>query len=73
LTPGDVLVIYTDGVTEAEDSSGEEFGESRLAETVRENIGASPAELLVRIQDAVQKFSAGEQSDDLTLVIAKAR
>jgi serine phosphatase RsbU (regulator of sigma subunit) len=73
LMPGDVLVIYTDGVTEAEDASGAEFGEARLAETVRKNGGATPAELLVHIQEAVQNFSAGEQSDDLTLVVARVR
>jgi sigma-B regulation protein RsbU (phosphoserine phosphatase) len=71
LMPGDILVIYTDGVTEAEDASATEFGEARLTETVRNNCGATPAELLVHIQQAVQNFSVGEQSDDLTLVVAR--
>jgi sigma-B regulation protein RsbU (phosphoserine phosphatase) len=69
----DVLVIYTDGVTEANDEHGNEFAEERLSETVRKNIQRSPAEILASIQDAVQKFSAGEQFDDLTLVVARAR
>jgi phosphoserine phosphatase RsbU/P len=73
LAAGDVLVIYTDGVTEAENASGCEFGEQRLIETLRANSGAHPSELLARIQEAVQKFSAGEQSDDLTLVVARVR
>ncbi len=73
LSPGDLLVIYTDGVTEATDASGNEFGEARLSETVRRNLTQSPNELLSTIQDAVEKFSVGEQSDDLTLVIARAR
>jgi sigma-B regulation protein RsbU (phosphoserine phosphatase) len=71
--PGDILVIYTDGVTEAEDASATEFGEARLTETVRNNCGATPAELLVHIQQAVQNFSVGEQADDLTLVVARVR
>ena len=72
-TPGDLLVIYTDGVTEAIGASGQEFGESQLCETVRANLRLSPEELLTAIQDAVQKFSVGEQFDDLTLVVARAR
>jgi len=73
LQPGDLLVIYTDGVTEAADATGDEFGEARLIETVCQNRELAPAQLVTKIQDAVQKFSAGEQSDDLTLVIARAR
>jgi sigma-B regulation protein RsbU (phosphoserine phosphatase) len=73
LQPKDVLVIYTDGVTEANDAEGNEFGEARLRETVRANVHLSSAELLTAIQEAVQKFSVGEQFDDLTLVVARAR
>ena len=73
LEPGDVLVIYTDGVTEANDVGGNEFGEERLQEVVRRNLRASPSELLRAIQQAVQRFSVGEQFDDLTLVVARAR
>jgi sigma-B regulation protein RsbU (phosphoserine phosphatase) len=73
LQPKDVLIIYTDGVTEANDADGNEFGETRLREVVRSSLAAAPAELLVAIQGAVQRFSAGEQFDDLTLVVARAR
>lgn len=73
LQPNDVLVIYTDGVTEANDAEANEFGETRLRELVRNNLTAAPAELLVVIQEAVQNFSFGEQFDDLTLVVARAR
>jgi serine phosphatase RsbU (regulator of sigma subunit) len=72
LQPNEVLVIYTDGVTEANDAEGNEFGMGRLRETVRANLCKSPAELLAAIQDAVQRFSPGEQSDDLTLVVARS-
>jgi phosphoserine phosphatase RsbU/P len=73
LVPGDVLVIYTDGVTEANDAQGEEYGEERLVQTVREHVSSSPADILAAIQQAVQDYSYGEQSDDLTLVVARAR
>ena len=73
LAPGDLLVIYTDGVTEANNAAGEEFGEARLIETVRACRSVAPAGIVAAIQNAVQKFSFGEQSDDLTLVIARAR
>ena len=72
LQPGDVLIIYTDGVTEANDAGGHEFGEEGLERVVRENISGSPSELLAAIQSAVQRFSVGEQFDDLTLVVARA-
>jgi serine phosphatase RsbU (regulator of sigma subunit) len=73
LAPGDLLVIYTDGVTEACDAAGNEFGEARLVQTVQAHRQESPEQLLTRIQESVQEFSAGEQFDDLTLVIGKAR
>jgi sigma-B regulation protein RsbU (phosphoserine phosphatase) len=73
LHPHDVLVIYTDGVTEANDAGGNEFGEARLQETVRKNLCRTPGELLGAIQEAVRKYSVGEQFDDLTLVVARGR
>jgi sigma-B regulation protein RsbU (phosphoserine phosphatase) len=73
LGPGDVLVIYTDGVTEAEDGEQKEFGENRLIETVGANCKETPEQLLKSIQTAVQKFQVGEQFDDLTLVVARVK
>ena len=73
LQPGDLLVIFTDGVTEANDAADEEFGEARLIETIRAHRNSPPAELIEAIQNEVKSFSGGEQSDDLTLVIARAR
>lgn len=73
LEPNDVLVIYTDGVTEANDVGGSEFGEERLKQTVGAKSERSAQEILNAIQDAVQKFSPSEQFDDLTLVVARAR
>jgi serine phosphatase RsbU (regulator of sigma subunit) len=73
LQPDDVLVIYTDGVTEANDENGNEFGEDRLKKVVQDHLAATPGELLKAIEGAVQEFSAGEQFDDLTLVVARSR
>ena len=73
LDSGDVLVIYTDGVTEAADAAGEEFGEERLIEIVQAHQFLSAAALLKTISTEVQRFSDGEQADDLTLVVAKSR
>ena len=72
LQMGDVLVIYSDGVTEAASPSGEEFGPTRLYEVVSRNIDASAAGVRDRIESALTKFSQGTQAaDDITLVIVK--
>jgi serine phosphatase RsbU (regulator of sigma subunit) len=69
---GDVLVIYSDGVTEAASPTGEEFGPTRLYETVSRNVDASAAGIRDRIESALTKFSQGTQAaDDITLVIVK--
>jgi phosphoserine phosphatase RsbU/P len=70
--PGDVLVIYTDGVTEAPDQAGDEFGESRLIEIVRAHQQLPVKDILSSILNEVQRFSGASQADDLTLVIARA-
>jgi serine phosphatase RsbU (regulator of sigma subunit) len=72
LEPGDLLVIYTDGVTEANDSSGNEFGDARLVDLVRANLALPPDQLITQIQSTVMSFSANNQFDDLTLVITLA-
>jgi phosphoserine phosphatase RsbU/P len=73
LGPGDLLVIYTDGVTEAPNQDGEEFGESRLLEIMRAHPRVEVKETLSAILDGVQQFSGASQADDLTLVIARAQ
>ena len=73
LAPGDTLVLYTDGVTEAASAAGEEFGESRLIETLRAQLHLPLPSLLETIVATVQKFSEGEQADDITLVVARCR
>ena len=70
--PGDLLVVFSDGVSEAT-CHEEEFGEARLIDEVRANRHLSANELVSAILNKVQLFSAGEQSDDLTLLIARVR
>jgi len=73
LAPGDMLVLYTDGITEATNADGEEFGESRLLATLGSNFYLPVGPLLQAIVEAVQQFSRGsEQQDDITLVIARS-
>jgi len=72
LQTGDVLVIYSDGVTEAVSPTGEEFGPTRLYEVVSRNIEASAAGIRDSIESSLTKFSQGTSAaDDITLVIVK--
>jgi len=74
LDPGDVLVVFSDGVTEALSADACEFGEERLLACVDAHRGASAAVVLDSLIDAVQKFSIGaEQSDDLTALVLRYR
>lgn len=71
--PGDVLLLYTDGVSEAENVSGEQFGQARLEQTLAGLVGGTAEHILEGIVDAVVTW-AGErgQTDDLTLVVVRA-
>jgi phosphoserine phosphatase RsbU/P len=73
LSPGDTLVLYTDGVTEASRADGEEFGTCRLLETLRAHDYLPVQSLLQAIVAAVQQFTSGEQQDDITLVVARCK
>lgn len=70
LGPGDLLAIFSDGITEAARGE-EEFGEARFIDELRSGIGRSETDLVTTILASVQQFSAGNQSDDLTLLIAR--
>ena len=72
LAPGDLLAIFSDGVTEAARGE-EEYGEARLIGKLRECRELPANEIVRSVFASVQEFGAGVQSDDLTLVIAKAR
>jgi len=73
LAPGDVLVLYTDGVTEAINDKDEEFGEERLLRIIAEHRGRPAGEIQERILDAIAAF-AGDcpQFDDITLMVLRA-
>jgi serine phosphatase RsbU (regulator of sigma subunit)/anti-sigma regulatory factor (Ser/Thr protein kinase) len=72
LCPGDLLLFYSDGVTEAENDRGEFFGVDRLAALVLEKQSLPGAALARSIVDTVDAFSQGPRSDDLTLIVVKA-
>jgi sigma-B regulation protein RsbU (phosphoserine phosphatase) len=68
----DLLVAYTDGITEPENAYGEEFGAERLAETAMRFRDSDPKEIVARIMEAVKTWStAPELPDDMTVVIAR--
>jgi sigma-B regulation protein RsbU (phosphoserine phosphatase) len=71
MAPGDLLAISSDGVTEAM-LGEEEFGESRFLDELRRTRGLPLEQVVTAVFTAVQEFSAGNQSDDLTLVVARA-
>lgn len=73
LYPGDTLVLYTDGATESSNHAGEEFGEERLLEALKQHRELSSQELLAAIAGQVRQFSPYEQADDITLIVAKCR
>jgi serine phosphatase RsbU (regulator of sigma subunit) len=73
LQPGDLFVLYTDGVTESFNEAEEEFGEERLVEACRKRRGLASHALLESIVDDVRAFSPREQYDDITMIVARCR
>jgi serine phosphatase RsbU (regulator of sigma subunit) len=71
LLSGDAIALYTDGITESFNASGEEFGEQRLTEALRRHRELPSRDLLAAIVDEVRQFSPDEQYDDITLIVAK--
>lgn len=72
LEKGDVLTLFTDGVTEAINDKEEQFGQDRLLRIVQENRVLPAREIVGRVQEAVAAFSGGQpQFDDITLMIIK--
>ena len=70
----DKILLYTDGVTEAENASGDRFGLSRLKETFAKHSSKSASELMQAIKDEVYTFIGNHpQYDDITLVVMEAR
>lgn len=72
LQPGDTIVLYTDGITEAMNPSGDPFGWERLAEIVARQATDSPAEMLQTIRQELAAFVSGQTlEDDTTLLICR--
>jgi len=72
LTAGDILVLYTDGVTEAENSRGEEFGMERLSTLIRHGHTLSAAGLMNHILESVTDFSRDVGfADDATILVVR--
>lgn len=74
LETGDVVVLYTDGVTEAMNANEDFFGDERLADVVRDNAAKSAQQILDAIRNAVLAFAGDRpQYDDITLIVLKLR
>ena len=74
LEPGDTLVLFSDGVTEAMSSEGEFFGDERVIECLEGTPGRTAEETLQRLLDAVSDFAAGAaQADDITALVVRYR
>jgi sigma-B regulation protein RsbU (phosphoserine phosphatase) len=73
LEQGDLLLFFTDGLTEAEDSSGEPFGEERLIEAAQAAIDLPCNDIVKQIHKEILDFSGSRLADDFTLVTLKVR
>jgi len=72
IDPGDILVLYSDGVTEAMDDSDDEFGEERLVSFLREHRGMDPERLVESLIRTVHEFSKeGKPGDDVTVAVIR--
>ncbi len=73
IAPGDGLVLFTDGVSEARDAAQREFGEQRLAELAQTHLSLSAEELRMKLMDEVRQHCAGAFDDDATVLVIKVR
>lgn len=74
LNPGDVVVMYTDGVTEATNADNEMFSDERLEELVKRCVSLTAEQIKQRILDEVIRFTRGlPQGDDITLIVLKIK
>ena len=73
LETGDTLIVFTDGISESWSADGEEFGEERLEELVKNKAPLSASELMATIQKEVDSYATGRATDDRTLIVIKRR
>jgi sigma-B regulation protein RsbU (phosphoserine phosphatase) len=72
MQPGDTMVLYSDGVTEAHNVAGEEFGEDRMVAVLKEHHTEAASVVLDKLIEAVKTFAHGaEQYDDVTALVVK--
>jgi sigma-B regulation protein RsbU (phosphoserine phosphatase) len=72
MEPGDILLLFSDGVTEAPDPNGDDFGEERLAKLVEANRDRPVTEIIDLIDAAITEFTQGAPAaDDITVVVAR--
>jgi phosphoserine phosphatase RsbU/P len=72
LAPGDWLIVFSDGVSEALAADGEEYGEARIVEIAQKNVGSEPPEMLQAIFSDVRAFTKGApQNDDITALVLR--
>jgi serine phosphatase RsbU (regulator of sigma subunit)/HAMP domain-containing protein len=69
--PGDLLLLFTDGVTEARNRDGKQFGEQGIAAVLQRFSGASPEELTDRVMEAVAAWGGPDPADDQTAVVVQ--
>ena len=74
LSPGDILLLFSDGLTEAANREGKFFGTDRIKDVLAANAHLNSTELADRLFDAVQEFTQGGAiTDDRTLVVMKVK
>jgi len=72
LRQGDTLVLFSDGVTDAEDPGGEQYGEERLLEALAGSERRAPNDILERVLSSVQTFAAEQPpADDVTVLVIR--
>ena len=72
LNSGDLILLYTDGLTEARNPKAEEFGEQRLASYIKDHVGDSSDNILLGLRQAAANFAGGFQ-DDVTILVFKVQ
>jgi len=71
--PGEIMVLYTDGVTEANNLAGEEYGRDRLVDAVKDAVDLTARELVSHMHRSVDEWTEGQGwNDDATFFVIKA-